>query len=166
MSDYTPRQFADFLGRRADDYVQLTSYTHHPFYREINLELPDNWAEPVLLRAGTVIIHGLATGLMGLGWYELMVHRRRLAFLGYSVAAVILHGAWNGLSGILALGSLEFASDGMENIAGLGAAVIGGATPRGRVSPGLCYAGTGTTNAPVSDLRPSQLKPCGDWSVV
>jgi bleomycin hydrolase len=41
---YTPKQFAEYLGLDADDYVQITSFTHHPFYREIELELPDNWA--------------------------------------------------------------------------------------------------------------------------
>lgn len=40
---YTPRQFADFLGLKADDYVSLTSYTHHPFYERFALEVPDNW---------------------------------------------------------------------------------------------------------------------------
>jgi bleomycin hydrolase len=27
-----------------DDYVSLTSYTHHPFYSSFVLEVPDNWA--------------------------------------------------------------------------------------------------------------------------
>jgi bleomycin hydrolase len=27
-----------------DDYVELTSYTHHPFYQPFRLELPDNWS--------------------------------------------------------------------------------------------------------------------------
>lgn len=40
---YTPRSYADELGIHADDYVQLTSYTHHPFYQKFCLELPDNW---------------------------------------------------------------------------------------------------------------------------
>lgn len=40
---YTPRSYADELGLQADDYVQLTSYTHHPFYQKFCLELPDNW---------------------------------------------------------------------------------------------------------------------------
>jgi bleomycin hydrolase len=45
---YTPRTFADFLGLKADDYIDLTSYTHHPFYSTFQLELEDNWAwDPV-----------------------------------------------------------------------------------------------------------------------
>ncbi|MEM7315112.1 MAG: C1 family peptidase [Planctomycetota bacterium] len=41
---YTARSFADSLGIRPDDYFQFTSYLHHPFYREVVLEVPDNWA--------------------------------------------------------------------------------------------------------------------------
>jgi bleomycin hydrolase len=42
--DYTPRSFADMLGLNPDDYVEITSYTHHPFYAPFVLEVPDNWA--------------------------------------------------------------------------------------------------------------------------
>ncbi len=41
--EYTPRSFADFLGLNMDDYVVLTSYTHHPFYSKFIIEIPDNW---------------------------------------------------------------------------------------------------------------------------
>lgn len=40
---YTPKSFADELGLDMDDYVSLTSYTHHPFYSSFMLEIPDNW---------------------------------------------------------------------------------------------------------------------------
>ena len=42
--EYTPRSYADELGLNMEDYVSLTSYTHHPFYTQFNLEIPDNWA--------------------------------------------------------------------------------------------------------------------------
>jgi bleomycin hydrolase len=42
---YTPRTFADSLGFDPGQYVEFTSCTHHPFYQEINLEIPDNWAD-------------------------------------------------------------------------------------------------------------------------
>jgi len=42
--EYTPRSFADFLGLNMDDYVAITSYTHHPFYKPFVIEIPDNWA--------------------------------------------------------------------------------------------------------------------------
>ena len=41
--EYTPKSFYDSLGLNADDYVSLTSYTHHPFYSTFALEIPDNW---------------------------------------------------------------------------------------------------------------------------
>lgn len=40
---YTPQSFAKELGLNADDYVSLTSYTHHPFYSEFAIEIQDNW---------------------------------------------------------------------------------------------------------------------------
>lgn len=41
--EYTPESFAKMLGLNPDDYVELTSYTHHPFYSKFILEVPDNW---------------------------------------------------------------------------------------------------------------------------
>ncbi len=41
--EYTPQSFAQMLGLNADDYVSITSYTHHPFYTTFALEVPDNW---------------------------------------------------------------------------------------------------------------------------
>lgn len=40
---YTPQSFVQSLGLNAEDYVSLTSYTHHPFYERFALEVPDNW---------------------------------------------------------------------------------------------------------------------------
>ena len=41
---YTPASFATGLGLNMDDYVTITSYTHHPFYQKFILEVEDNWA--------------------------------------------------------------------------------------------------------------------------
>ena len=41
--EYTPQSYAQSLGLNADDYVSITSYTHHPFYTQFALEIPDNW---------------------------------------------------------------------------------------------------------------------------
>lgn len=41
--EYTPKSFVDFLGLKADDYVSITSYTHHPFYEPFVIEVQDNW---------------------------------------------------------------------------------------------------------------------------
>ena len=40
---YTPRSFADELGLDMDDYLPVTSFTHHEFYKPFVLEVPDNW---------------------------------------------------------------------------------------------------------------------------
>ena len=41
--EYTPKSFYESLGLNADDYISLTSYTHHPFYSSFVLEIQDNW---------------------------------------------------------------------------------------------------------------------------
>ena len=41
--EYTPKTFAASLGLNPDDYVSLTSFTHHPFYEKMNIEIQDNW---------------------------------------------------------------------------------------------------------------------------
>lgn len=42
--EYTPLSFAsDYVGLNMSDYVEITSYTHHPFYSKFILEVPDNW---------------------------------------------------------------------------------------------------------------------------
>ncbi len=42
---YTPREFAaDVVDINPEDYVYLTSYTHHPFYEKFIIEVPDNWS--------------------------------------------------------------------------------------------------------------------------
>lgn len=41
---YTPKKFAsDYCGINPNDYVQITSFTHHPFYQPFILEVSDNW---------------------------------------------------------------------------------------------------------------------------
>lgn len=40
---YTPKSFAQSLGISPDDYIGLTSFTHHPFYEPFILEVSDNW---------------------------------------------------------------------------------------------------------------------------
>ena len=43
--EFTPQRFAnEYVGLNMDDYVELTSYTHHPFYSKFIIEIPDNWS--------------------------------------------------------------------------------------------------------------------------
>jgi len=37
-------EFAEKLKINPDDYVELSSYNHHPFYKPFVLEVPDNWS--------------------------------------------------------------------------------------------------------------------------
>ena len=41
--DYTPKSFAKSLDLDLSNYVEIGSYTHHPFYEQFVIELPDNW---------------------------------------------------------------------------------------------------------------------------
>ncbi len=42
--EYTPQTFAtQACGLNMDDYISLTSFTHHPFYTQFAIEVPDNW---------------------------------------------------------------------------------------------------------------------------
>jgi bleomycin hydrolase len=40
---YTPKSFAGELGLNLDNYIQIGSFTHHPFYTKFIIEIPDNW---------------------------------------------------------------------------------------------------------------------------
>ncbi|PLW92781.1 MAG: aminopeptidase [Marinilabiliales bacterium] len=42
--EYTPKSFAAMLGLNFDDYVEISSFTHHDFYTQFILEVPDNWS--------------------------------------------------------------------------------------------------------------------------
>jgi len=42
--EYTPKSFNEkVLQLDPNDYIELTSYSHHEFYTQYRLELPDNW---------------------------------------------------------------------------------------------------------------------------
>ena len=45
--EYTPKSFMASLGINLDDYVSITSYTHHPFYTGFAVEVQDNWRFPL-----------------------------------------------------------------------------------------------------------------------
>lgn len=42
---YTPISFMKSLGLNMDDYISITSFTHHPFYTQFAIEVEDNWRE-------------------------------------------------------------------------------------------------------------------------
>jgi bleomycin hydrolase len=41
---YDPKSYAASLGLDMNNYVEITSFTHHPFYSKFKLEVQDNWA--------------------------------------------------------------------------------------------------------------------------
>lgn len=41
--EYTPEEYRDALGINPEDYVTLTSFSHHPFYEKFAIEVCDNW---------------------------------------------------------------------------------------------------------------------------
>ncbi|MCB0705789.1 MAG: aminopeptidase [Saprospiraceae bacterium] len=43
-NSYTPQTFAEtFVGINPDDYVQITSWSHQPYYQPMVIMVPDNW---------------------------------------------------------------------------------------------------------------------------
>jgi len=41
--EYSPMSFAESTGFNSDDYVEITSYSHRPYYKPFIMEIPDNW---------------------------------------------------------------------------------------------------------------------------
>lgn len=42
---YTPQTFAnEVIGIHPDDYIEISSFTDHPYYKKFTLLVPDNWA--------------------------------------------------------------------------------------------------------------------------
>jgi len=46
--EYTPKSFSESLGLNMDDYIELTSFTHHPYYVKFDVEVPDNWEHQLM----------------------------------------------------------------------------------------------------------------------
>lgn len=64
---YSPASFAMEMGIDPDNYIEITSYSHHPFYQPIVLEIPDNWAHKLYYNLPIdelmeVINHSIANG--------------------------------------------------------------------------------------------------------
>ncbi len=43
--EYTPISFMEKFKFNPDDYVELTSYKEYPFYKKVDLIIPDNWTD-------------------------------------------------------------------------------------------------------------------------
>ena len=108
--EYTPKSFAEELGLNTDDYVSITSYTHHPFYTTFALEVPDNWRMDQMYNVPmdemmAIIDNALANGYT-LAWgadvSEICFTRKGLGVVPEEEKAVDLTGSdmarWLGLS--------------------------------------------------------------------
>lgn len=108
--EYTPKSFAAELGLNADDYVSITSYTHHPYYSTFALEVPDNWRMDQMYNVPmeemmAIIDNALAKGYT-LAWgadvSEICFTRKGLGVVPEEEKAVDLTGSdaarWLGLS--------------------------------------------------------------------
>ena len=108
--EYTPKSFAEELGLNADDYVSITSYTHHPYYTTFALEVPDNWRMDQMYNVPmeemmAIIDNALAKGYT-LAWgadvSEICFTRKGLGVVPEEEKAVDLTGSdaarWLGLS--------------------------------------------------------------------
>jgi RsiW-degrading membrane proteinase PrsW (M82 family) len=60
-----------------------------------NVNTLEDWWSTAALRFGTILMHALASGLVGLGWYYALRRHQRGRLLGLGLAAVALHGLWN-----------------------------------------------------------------------
>ncbi len=70
---YTPRTYlTDHLGINPDDYIEITSYTHHPFYTKFILEDKYNWTNDaywnVPLTDFSAITDAALTNRYTVGW--------------------------------------------------------------------------------------------------
>ena len=108
--EYTPKSFTAELGLNADDYVSITSYTHHPYYTTFALEVPDNWRMDQMYNVPmeemmAIIDNALAKGYT-LAWgadvSEICFTRKGLGVVPEEEKAVDLTGSdaarWLGLS--------------------------------------------------------------------
>ncbi len=71
----------------------------------------EGWWLVMLFRWGATLMHALASGLMGLGWYGFLARRRPWQLLGAYGASVGVHALWNGTAmALIAFSSLAFIS--------------------------------------------------------
>jgi bleomycin hydrolase len=64
---FKPKEFAERFELNADDYIEITSFNHHPFYQPFVLEVPDNWSHGLYYNVPVdelveIIYHSINTG--------------------------------------------------------------------------------------------------------
>lgn len=81
------------------------------------------WASAMLLRAGTSLMHMVATATVAAGWYYWIVNRNRSRFFLLLALATLAHATWN--TGALVLGSVAVFTGLNENLAVLSGCIVG-----------------------------------------
>ncbi len=70
----------------------------------------EGWAAVMLMRWGATLMHCVASGIMGLGWYDGIVDKRPWRFLGAYAASAGIHALWNAAAVGVAIPSLLMAT--------------------------------------------------------
>lgn len=84
-----------------------------------------SWIIVSSMRFGTTLIHMLASGLVGWGLASAWSQRKYLRLAGAYLAAVLLHGVWNGLAIFFALNQLSITNT-TEALSGAGKIALWG----------------------------------------
>jgi RsiW-degrading membrane proteinase PrsW (M82 family) len=66
----------------------------------------EGWGAVMIVRCGASLMHCVASGVMGLGWYQALVKRRPLGWLAAYGASAGIHALWNGAAIAVAVPSL------------------------------------------------------------
>lgn len=83
------------------------------------------WGFIMLLRVGGTAMHCLGTGLMALGWHDLLTKRRLGRLLGAYALSLTIHGLWNGAIVVIAgISILTTGATGESTLALIGSVVI------------------------------------------
>lgn len=65
---YSPTSFRDEMGINPDDYVSISSFTHHPFYETFILEVPDNFSQQAFYNVSIEELTDIAYGAIAGGY--------------------------------------------------------------------------------------------------
>ncbi len=66
----------------------------------------EGWGVVMIMRWGASLMHCVGSGMMGLGWYQALVGRRRLRLVAAYAASMGIHALWNGAAIAVAVPSL------------------------------------------------------------
>ncbi|MDO4511152.1 MAG: C1 family peptidase [Bacteroidales bacterium] len=91
--EYTPKTYAASFGLNAADYKAFSSFTHHPFYQDFIIEIPDNWLWSRLMNVPLneleqIVDHAIANGY-SVAWAADMSEKTWQWDNGYAIMPVL-----------------------------------------------------------------------------